>query len=331
MKVRSTFALVVALAGPAAAGEIVERLVARVNDSVITQTEFDRRLQSSKSDPTAPSGARELRLAILEQMIRQSLVADKAATLGVEVTDAEVDEALERVKSQYGLAKDEDFDRALASNGMTRAAMRAQLHDTILTNKVLSREVQVGLNDDVLRVEYEKVKEKLYGIPDRARVAEIVVRYDPDDAASHDAARAKIAAAAHEIETGVSFADAARKYSEGPTREKGGDLGVVSRGDLTPDLDAAIFGDASRTGPVETRGAEHLFRVTERQRASFRPFDEVKEEIRKKLSEEIYDRKFAEYLRDLRKSSFVKIFDADLAAADKQWQKDKIASTTIEP
>ena len=314
--------LAAVLAAPAAGAERVERVVARVNDSIITQTSLDARVELARKEPAAPPDEKKVRLAVLEQMIRDRLVEDKAAVLELTASEAEVDESLDRVKEQYGLKSDEDFNRALASNGMTREGLRAQLRASILTNKVLSREVPVALTDDAVRTEYERTKEKLYGVPEKATVSEIVARFDPNDPSSQEAAGARIAEAQKRLKAGTPFADVAREFSEGPSRARGGELGVVSRGDLAPELDAAVFGgDLSQ--PVTSRDAIHLLAVTAREKAGFRPFDDVKEEIRKKMSEEIYDKKFNEYLRDLRKASFVKIFDADLAAADEAQMNQK--------
>lgn len=320
---RKILAILMCAAASAAAGaELVERVVARVNDAIITEGDLDARVERARKDPQAPTDLTRLRVVVLEQMIRQKLVEGKAARLDIVATPEEIDEAMERVKTQYGLTSDEEFNRALAANGIDRDALREQLRESLLTNKVLAREVPINLNDDALRTEYEKVKDEKYPIPEKARVAEILVRFDPTDPASKEAAKGKIDDARARIAAGAPFADVANGLTEGPARARGGDLGVVSRGDLQPELDRAIFGGAvALAGPVELKDGWALLSVTEREKAGFRPFDEVKEEIRKRMSEEIYDKKFADYLTDLRKNSFVKILDKDLAALDEASRK----------
>jgi parvulin-like peptidyl-prolyl isomerase len=311
-----------ALSSAAAAAELVERVVARVGDAIVTEGALDARVERARKDPQAPSDVSRLRLAVLEQMIRQKLIEAKAAQLNIVAAPEEIDEALDRVKAQYNLTSDEEFDRALAANGMDRAGLREQLRESLLTNKVLAREVPINLNDDALRTEYEKIKDKQYGVPEKARVAEILVRFDPSDAASKEAAKKKIDDARARIASGAPFADVAKEMTEGPARDRGGDLGVVSKGDLQPELDQAIFGSTGvLAGPVELKDGWALLGITDRVKAGYRPFDDVKEEIRKKMSEDIYEKKFADYLTDLRKSSFVKIFDKDLAAADEASRK----------
>lgn len=315
----AAFALVAAgaLAAASPAAELVESVVARVNDAIITESQLGARVDRARKDPQAPTDTAKLRLVVLQQMIRQKLIEEKAAHDDITASDAEVDDAVNRVKAQYGLTSDADFDKALAANGIDRDVLRAQLKESLLTNKVLAREVPINLNDDAIRSEYERVKEQKYGIPEKARVAEILVRSAGSDSAAKDAARAAVDEARARIVAGAPFADVAKAVSQGPARDRGGDLGVVSKGDLTPELDAAIFETSEALTPaIELPNGWALLSITERQKATFRPFDDVKDEIRKKLSEEIYDKKFGDYLVGLRKSAIVKIFDKDLAAAD---------------
>ena len=306
-----------ALAAPARAAELVEGIVARVNDSIITESQLAARVDRARKDPQAPTDAAKLRLVVLEQMIRQKLIEEKAAHDDISASDAEVDDAVNRVKAQYGLTSEEDFDKALVANGIDRETLRGQLKESLLTNKVLAREVPINLNDDAIRSEYERVKEQKYPIPEKARVAEILVRFEGPDETAKEAARTAVEAARARIAAGAPFADEAKSVSQGPARERGGDLGVVSKGDLTPELDTAIFGTTDAlTPPIQLANGWAILSITDRQKATFRPFDDVKEEIRKKLSEEIYDKKFGDYLVGLRKSAIVKIFDKDLAAQD---------------
>jgi parvulin-like peptidyl-prolyl isomerase len=306
-----------AFAASAPAAELVEGIVARVDDSIITESQLALRVDRARKDPQAPTDIARLRLVVLQQMIRQKLIEEKAAHDDITASDAEVDDAVNRVKAQYGLTSEEDFDKALTANGIDRETLRGQLKESLLTNKVLAREVPINLNDDAIRSEYERVKEQKYPIPEKARVSEILVRFEGSDETAKEAAKTAVEAARGRIAGGAPFADEAKSVSQGPARDRGGDLGVVSKGDLTPELDTAIFGSADAlTPPIELSNGWAILSITDRQKATFRPFDEVKEEIRKKLSEEIYDKKFGDYLAGLRKNAIVKIFDKDLAAAD---------------
>lgn len=315
----------VVLGGAVFAADLVERIVARVNDRLITQSEFDRRVDALVKAQQQPKERAQVRVDALDDLIKEKLLAERAKELSVSATDAEVEEALSRVKAQYNLTTDAEFDAALSQSGMTRDDLKRQLRDTITIQKVVSRDVtsHLEVTEDMMRLEYERQKEKLYTVAEQAHVWEIVVRFDKSDAAGRERAGQRIAEAQAKLKAGAPFADLAREYSEGKARDKGGDLGMVVKGELLPALDAAVFSDppAEYPPPVLLAASMHLFRVAERKPSGFKPFNDVKEEIRKKLNDELYDKRFTEYVSKLRKEAFVKIYDSELAKLEQQAEK----------
>jgi peptidyl-prolyl cis-trans isomerase SurA len=324
MKALRSFALASALGSLAAflpAGELIESVIARVNDQPITHSEFENRcaleLRGSQ-DPAA-------RKRVLDEMIQEKLLEERARQLDVQATDAEVEEAVERVKRQYNLATDIEFDAALAQTKMTRDDLKRQLRQSITMQKVVGREVtgKINMNDDVLRLEYERRKDELYRVPEHAHVYEIVLRFATDDAEARQAAASKIEEARGKVQGGEAFADVARQSSQGNARDRGGDLGTVSRGELLPALDAVVFVDPPQEypAPVLLPASAHLFRVTDRTPAGYKPFAEVRSDLQKRLSENIYDKHYAEYVDRLRREAFVKIYDPALAKAEAAEEK----------
>jgi parvulin-like peptidyl-prolyl isomerase len=310
-------ALLGALGLPAA--ELVESIVARVNDQLITQSEYDRRLSVALRSARGSGDQTQLRTQILEDMIREKLLDERAREMAVSATDEEVEAAVQRVKAQYNLKTDAEFDAALADSGMKRDDLRRQMRETITLQKVIGRDVasRMDLSDDALRVEYERRKEQFYAVPASAHVAEIVLRFPPGDAEAQSQAVAKIEEIRVKIKGGAAFSDLAKESSEGNTRERGGDLGTVAKGELVEALDVTIFSTADEyPAPALIPDSIHLFRVTERKPAGFKPFAEVKDDLRKRISDELYEKRFTEYMDKLRREAFVKIYDPELAKLD---------------
>ena len=303
------------------AGELIESVVARVNDQPITHSEFESRCGMELRGTPDLAGRKK----VLDEMIQEKLLEERAKSLDVQATDAEVEEAVERVKRQYNLATDAEFDAALAQTHMTRDDLKKQLRQTITMQKVVGREVtgKINMSDDVLRLEYERRKDELYRVPEQAHVFEIVMRFSSQDGEAQKAAAAKIEEARAKIAGGASFADLAKQYSEGNARDRGGDLGTVSKGELLPALDAAVFADPPQEypAPVLLPGSAHLFRVTDRKPAGYKPFAEVRGDLEKRMSEGIYDKHFNEYVEKLRREAFVRIYDPALAKAEDQATK----------
>lgn len=311
-----------ACAASLSGAELIERIVARVNDKLITQSEYDKRLSAAQKAFRASADPEQIRKAVLEDMIKEKLLEERATEMAVSATDEEIEAAVQRVKAQYNLTTDAEFDAALAQTNMTRDELKRQMRETITLQKVIGRDVtsRLDLSDDALRIEYERQKEKYYAVPEQAQVAEIVLKFDSSDSEARQRAVARVEEIRARIKAGTPFADLAREASEGTTRERGGELGTVAKGELVEALDAGIFTNppAEYPAPVLTADSIHLFHVTNRKPAGYKPFSEVKEDLRKRISDELYEKRFTEYMDRLRRDAFVKIYDEQLAKAEEK-------------
>jgi parvulin-like peptidyl-prolyl isomerase len=321
---RKTFLLFAGFSAAAGlfAAELIEQIVVRVNDRLITQTEFDHRLAVAAKAPNHASDPAELQKNVLEELIREKLLEERAKEMSVSATDEEVEAAVARVKQQYNLATDAEFDASLAQSGMTRDELKRQMRQTITLQKVIGRDVtsRMDQSDDALRLEYERRKEQFYAIPASAHVAEVVLKFSPSDAEARQQAVVSIEEIRVKIKGGVPFADLAKQSSEGITKDKGGDLGVVAKGELVEALDAAVFVTPPEEYPAPAllSGSIHLFRVTDRKPAGFKPFSEVKDDLRKRISDEMFEKRFTEYVDKLRRDAFVKIYVPELAKLEEK-------------
>ena len=317
MKLRALFLCAAVSAATLAAAELVEGIVARVNDKLITQSEFDKRLMATRQGARADSNTR---IVVLEDMIKEKLLEERAKEMAVTATDEEIDAAVARVKAQYNLTSDQEFESALAQTGLTKDELKRQMRENITLQKVIGREVasRMDTSDDALRTEYERQKEKFYATPETARVAEIVLKFSASDPADRQQAAERAEELKQRIAQGAPFADLAKEFSQGTTKDRGGDLGVVSKGELVEALDNGIFLTpvAEYPPPVVTADSIHLFHVTEHKPAGYKPFAEVKEDLKKRISDDLYEKRFTEYMDHLRREAYVKIYDPELAKAD---------------
>ena len=322
MKLRALFLCAAASAATLAAADLVEGIVARVNDKLITQSEYDKRLAATRQGVRADV---KTRIVVLEDMIKEKLLEERAKEMSVTASDEEIDAAVARVKAQYNLSTDQEFENALAQTGLTKEELRRQMRENITLQKVIGREVagRIDTSDDALRLEYERQKEKLYALPETAKVSEIVLKFSSSDPADRQQAAERAEELRQRIAQGAPFADLAKEFSQGTTKERGGDLGLVSKGELVEALDNGNFvtPPTEYPPPVVTADSIHLFRVSERKAAGYRPFAEVKEDLKKRISDELYEKRFTEYLEHLRREAYVKIYDPDLAKADEDAKK----------
>ena len=311
--------LVLALTASAAtltAAQLVEAIVIRVGDRVVTRTQYAKRLKDGFTEieqtNTLPadiaSKKEEMRKSLTNDLIAEMLIKDRADRLALSVSADEIKEAMARLKEQYGIKSDADFDESLRKSGMSRADMEARLRDTILMNKVFGRELRQreDLADNELRERYAREKER-FRLPERARLREIIV-IKPDNPTKVEAARQRANDLAAQARTG-DFAKLAMTSSDSGTKEKGGDLGEVTRGELLPDLDKAVFNATAGTvlGPIESKSGWHILKVESRLPSEVPAFESVKDRLRKDASEDAWQRDYKAYIERLRKDAFIQI------------------------
>lgn len=310
------------IAASSFAAQAIESIVVRVGDRIITRSMYERRLRDAFAEADQ-SGApadqiaakkQELRKGLVDDLINELLIKDRADRLGITVSDVEIKDAVMRLKQQYGISTDEQFEESLKKSGLTRAEMEVRLRDTLITNKVFARELRnrEDLDDRELRERYDREKEH-YRLPERAHLREIVI-VRPDNAATVDAARQKAGEITAAVKAGADFAKTALTSSESGTKEKGGDLGDVNRGELLPDLDKAVFNAAQGAviGPIETKSGWHILKVEQRLPSEVPAFESVKDRLRKDVSDETFQRDLKAYLDRLRKDAYIQINDQNL-------------------
>lgn len=315
---KTILALTLALtAGTASAAQIVEAVVVRVGDRIVTATQYDKRLREAMNEiqQTVPPAERAERIKTLranmtDDLINDLLIRDRADRLGLTVSENELKDAVGRLKQQYGITTDEQFDTSLKQSGLTRAEMEAKLRETLVTNKVFARELRnrAEMSDRELREKFNREKEN-YRLPERARLREIVILKPASDISADLARRRAEDLALQAKAAGANFATIASTASESATKERGGELGDVTRGELIPDLDRAVFNAQTGAviGPIETKSAWHILKVEQRLPSEVPAFESVKERLRKDESEESFNRDYKAYIERLRKDAFVQV------------------------
>ena len=299
------------------AARVVERVVAVVNDDVILETELDQFAapQYRGPDPETPEGKKawdDTKRKALEVMIDSKLIQEQATELKLAVTSEEIDRAIEQVKQQNKL-DDTTFVEALKTQGYTMDGYRKSLRKQILELKVVSQAVRsrVSVGDEEVRTYYKQNEKAMSGADRQVRLRQILITMS--DKMSDDEIERKKRVALKVVELareGRSFGELAKQYSDDEgTKENGGDLGFLSKGTLVDELDEAVQamepGDVR--GPIRTARGWVVLQLVERKAADIRPFDEVKEALRKQLYDQQVEKAQQSWLKELRKKAHVDI------------------------
>jgi len=315
---------IAALAATATAAQVVEAIVIRVGDRVVTRTQYLRRLHDGYNEIEQTSQPSEIatkkedfRKNLTNDLISELLIKDRADRLALTVSSDEIKDAVEKLKQQYGLTTEQQFNDSLQKSGLSRVDMEARLRDTILMNKVFGRELRgrEELTDKELRDRYDREKER-YRLPERARLREIVI-LKPEGVMALEQTRQHVQQIAEQARNSADFALLAKTTSQAPTKDKGGDLGEVAKGELLPELDKAVFNSPSGAiiGPIEAKTAWHILKVEQRLPSEVPAFESIKDKLRKDASDDAWQRDYKAYIEKLRKDAFIQINEANVPTA----------------
>lgn len=318
MKIRivAAAALLLAAVSVARAARVVERVVAVVNDEIILETEMEQAAAPMYRgpDPDSAEGRKqweETKRKALDQMIDGKLVQQQATELKLAVTPEEVDRAIQQVKEQNHL-DDATFKQALEQQGFTVEGYRKTLKKQILELKVVNTAVRsrVTVSDDEVKT-YYKQNEKLVAGDRQSHLRQILVTV-PDRASDADVeAKKRVATKVMELARGgTSFAELAKQYSDDDgTKASGGDLGWVGKGVLVDALDEAMAqmepGDVR--GPIRTDRGWVVLQLVERKAADLKPYEEIKEQLRKQLYDQQVEKAQQSWIKELRKKAHVEV------------------------
>ena len=280
--------------------EVVERVVARVNGDIVTLSEFEARqlaaVQQGKVPPAQiETFLRENNARLLQEAIDDMLILQRGQELGIRLRPEYVQEVIDGIKKENNIADDAELQQQLRREGMTIDDLKRNIERSIVRRQVLTRELEskATVNDAEARADYER-DETAFTRRASVHLHEIVV-------ADEEQARAVVARA----RGGEDFAALARALSTASTRDAGGDLGVLHRGEMNAAVEAAAFAlaEGGTTDPLPTDGGYRILRATEKKEGSVASFEEVKDEIVKRLSSARASRAYDAYVEGLRKNA----------------------------
>jgi peptidyl-prolyl cis-trans isomerase SurA len=301
--------------------EVVEEIVARVNNQIITRSEFlhskdELRKEAAQQDPVnADKLVAERDKDVLRDLIDQELLLERGKDLGV-TADTEVIKKLDDMRKDMKLDSMEELEKAAQSQGVSFEDFKQNLRNQIITQQVIGKEVgsRLIINKDEEQKFYEEHKNDMEQ-PETIRLSEILVSTeakpnDPSDEAQRlKAAQAKAADLLDQIHKGAKFEDVAKKNSDGPTAAQGGDLGEFKRGTLAQQIEEKTFvmkpGEVSDV--IQAKQGFIILKVTAHHSAGVPPFSEVEPRIQDALYMKKLQPALREYLTKLREDAFIDI------------------------
>jgi len=299
-------------AGQSFGAVLLDRVVAAVNDEIITWSELrkaieldGRELLSDLTGEEREKKIKGLEKLFVNKLIDMKLQLQEARKLRFNVSASEVDDAISDIKRKYNLT-DEALDASLRQEGLTLQEYRTNLSDQILLLKVVNYNVKskVFISDKTIE-EYYKANIGKYQKDEKVRIMQIFFALPADDL-KKAAIEAKAQDVMQRIQKGEDFAKLASEYSENPGRESAWDIGYIKRGGLLKEVEEAAFSlkPGENSKPFWSVAGLHIIKVVDRIGSDA---GNAREEIKGILFEEAFNLKLDEWIKELREVAYIEI------------------------
>jgi len=315
-----TVALLTPSSAPAAQTETVDRIVAVVNEDIITQYDVEQVLrpmiQNLRGQGLSAERERQaiarMRGDVLNNLIDGKITEQEVKRYKIAVTDEEVEAYIRQFKERRSLT-DESLKAMLAQEGVTpeeyRKEIRLQLQRTRLVNREVRSKVVITQED--IKKYYEKNKQK-YGGSTQYYLWNLFVKLPPGSGPSErTAARELLARASAELASGRAFEELARAHSRGEQGIEGADLGWFRIDELNPQLRQAVqnLKAGQSSAIVESDFGYQIVYLQRIEQTAAKPLPQVEAEIQDILFRETVDTRFASWISELRKRSHIKVVE----------------------
>ncbi|MFC1839691.1 peptidylprolyl isomerase [Thermodesulfobacteriota bacterium] len=289
------------------------RVVAFVNDDVITLHELNTRIQelTGKTSEELRSEAGEdfflIREEILDVIVDERLIKAKIKELDIGVTKDQVDNYIEYRKEAMKMTH-EDLVKQLKAQGVSYETFYEGMKMDLERNKLIDAEIRSKLiitGEELL--EYYRNHRKDYEKDNTVRIASIFLVSD-STASDIDSLKKKGKEILERLKKGEKFEALAREFSKGPGAEDGGDLGNIPVSQIDPQIYNVIKGlEEGDVSELINRGNSiQIIKLVDRMEDAVVPFEEVRDEIYQTLYGEEIEKRYKAWNEELRKSVYIK-------------------------
>lgn len=312
---RAVLAVLLALAvqAEAARAAVVEEIVAKINNRIITRSTLDERTEAmmrqiSQQYPSGEDREKEIQDAkdeLLANLITESLLLERAETIfDIDKIRANL---IEDFRKQQNINTDQELETALKEQQMTRRELEDHLMRLAVPNEIINYDVKrkISVSETEMKDYYNKHIAR-FTTQATVTLREVVLLYG---ASNREEVSSRAADVAGEAKAGADFPELVQRYSEAGTRESAGILGPFPAGDLLPAIAAAVsqLTPGQTTDPIDTGRSFHVVRLEARTEQVVKPLPDVKDEVYASVREAKFRPRFEHYLKRLWKENYIEI------------------------
>lgn len=307
-------ALMLATAATAADRFLVEAILLRVNDRIVTVNEFRRRVEVELSQQRVPLAGEQVQSfarALFDSMVEEAILLERANEKRLTVDDEMVDRAIQSLREDNDLLEDAAFEAALASTGLTEQGLRERYRENMLISRAAQNEIQpTQITEEEVRRRYERDKEA-FRTPDSVELEQVFFPLAEDGGNRAEVERV-VAGMLERVRAGADLR--AEATLAGAQVDE---LGTIPTDSLHTELkdELAELDEGEVSNPLVRPGGLLVVHLVRRVPAGYEPYDAVKEEVRRRMSQETVSAQTKGLVDRLRQEYLVEIHEDLLDAA----------------
>jgi len=306
---KTTFCIaffVLSLVMPAlCAGEVMDRIIAIVNDDIITLKEAEKHVRVEKEGRFVSVNEYLTNLRLQEKidvLIDDVLIRQQAKKFKIDVSDKEVEGIIDNIKKQY-LIDDAELKAKLKEDNVSYDDFIAGIRSNVVKGRLLARVIspEVNVTEKDLRQYYDKHKDEF--VDEEYRLQQIFVSGQRDG-------QKRVTEAYSLLQEGKSFESVAKDYSDDTkSAAAGGDIGYVKKVDLIPQLRAAVvfLAPGVYSSIITTPYGFHILKLVEKKKGETLTFELARDSIHEKIVQAESEKRYKDYVGKLRKGSYIEV------------------------
>jgi len=298
---------------------LIEEVIARVNNQIITLSDYQKAMEGLHQDiqqdcqnctpERMQAEFKERQKNLLRDMIDQQLLIERAKDMDISV-ETDLVKRLDEVRKDNNLATIDDLEKAVEGQGLSWEDYKTQIRNGMLTQEVIRKEVggRMDISSDEVKKYYEAHKQD-FNRPEQVALSEIFLSTEGKTPEETAAVRTKAEDLHNRVSKGDDFAEIAKRYSQGSTAQDGGYLGVYEHGQLSKELEDAVFPMEKNqiTDVIQTKTGFEILKVMDHYQAGLQPLDKVEDEITNIIYKQKMEPSMRDYLAELREESYVQV------------------------
>ncbi|MGQ9618403.1 MAG: peptidylprolyl isomerase [Candidatus Aminicenantia bacterium] len=293
-------------------GEVVEKIVAIVNEDIITLSDLKRvdmdiriALSTRYQGKELEEKIKESRETLLEDLIQRKLLLAKAKEDGMNV-ESETKMVIENILKENNLNNEKELEELMRNEGIIYQAWKEELKINLLQQKVIRKYVDANISvDNAELLDYYRKHKEEFIEPEEVTLKGIFLE-------EKEGVEGKMKEIENELKE-KSFEDVATTYSEGPEKERKGDMGVFKKGEMEKSLEEKVFSMKEKeiSQWIKTPKGYYLIKVEGKKEAKQKSFEEARDEIFEKIIASKREPLLKKFFEELKAKSYIKILVPD--------------------